>query len=130
MLATICLISLIKKSSLLCVCKFLCLLDPRICFYIKRTRPWLDFRITFYRYSMKSFQKALEGFNNFLIHFIFIEFNWVSMSKTPSLPLQMERWARSLGSSIFFCSRGNRVFFEFPFLYILEWFIFDLCAIV
>ena len=76
--------SWIKKSSLLCFfCTFLCLLYLRICFCLKRAKPWLEFSIKsiFNQYSMRSFQRALVGFNNFWINFIFREFNWVSMSK-------------------------------------------------
>ena len=53
-----------KKSSLFCFCKFLWLVDLRICFCLKRARPWSEFRITFNQYSMKSFQRTLVGFNN------------------------------------------------------------------
>ena len=86
----------IKKSSLFCLCKFLCLLDLRICFCLKRARPWLELRIKFNRYSIRSFQRALVGFNNLWVHFIFREFNWVAMSKIVSPPLQMESWAKVL----------------------------------
>ena len=63
--------------------KFLCQLYLRICFSLKRAKPWLEFSIKsiFNQYSMRSFQRALVGFNNFWINFIFREFNWVSMSK-------------------------------------------------
>ena len=110
----------IKKSSLSCFWKFLCLLDLKICFCLKRARPWLESRIKSNRYSMRSFQRTLVGFNNLWIHFIFREFNWVSMSKIPSLPLQVESWVRCLGGRIFFCSRANCIFFQFSFWYILE----------
>ena len=75
--------SWIKKSSLFCFCKFLCLLYLRICFCLKRAKTWLEFsiKLIFNQYSMRSFQRALVGFNNFWINFIFREFNWVSMSK-------------------------------------------------
>ena len=76
--------SWIKKPSLFCFCKFLCLLYLRICFCLKRAKPCLEFTIksTFNQYSMRSFQRALVGFNNFWINFIFRKFNWVSkMSK-------------------------------------------------
>ena len=75
--------SWIKKSSFFSFCKFLCLLYLRICFCLKRAKSWLEFSIKsiFSQYSMRSFQRALVGFNNFWINFIFREFNWVSMSK-------------------------------------------------
>ena len=59
--------SWIRKSSLFCFCKFLCQLYLRICFYLKRAKPWLEFSIKsiFNQYSMTSFQRALVGFNNF-----------------------------------------------------------------
>ena len=77
------LFSWIKKSSLFCFCKFWCLLYPRIYFCLKRAKTLLEFSIKsiFNRYSMRSFQKAIVGFNNLWIHFIFRKFNWVSMSK-------------------------------------------------
>ena len=77
------LISWIKRSSLFCFWKILCQLYLRICFCLKRAKPWLEFSIKsiFNQYSMRSFQRALVGFNNFWINFIFREFNWVSMSK-------------------------------------------------
>ena len=75
--------SWIKKSSLFCFLKFLCLLYLRICFCLKRPKTLLDFSIKsiFNQYSMRSFQRALVGVNNLWIHFIFRKFNWVSMSK-------------------------------------------------
>ena len=75
--------SWIKKSSLFCFCNFFCELYLRISFCLKRAKPWLEFSIKsiFNQYSTRSFQRALVGFNNFLINFIFREFNWVSMSK-------------------------------------------------
>ena len=76
--------SWIKKSSSFCFCKFLCQLYLRISFCLKRAKPWLEFSIKsiFNQYRMRSFQRALVGFNNFWINFIFREFNWVSkMSK-------------------------------------------------
>ena len=92
----------IKKFSLFCFCKFLCLLDLKICFCLKRARPWLESRIKFYGYSMRSFERALVVFNNLWIHFTFREFNLVSMSKKPILPFQMESWAKCQGGCIFF----------------------------
>ena len=75
--------SWIKKSSSFCFCKFLCQLYLRISFCLKRAKPWLEFSIKsiFNQCSMRSFLRALVGFNNFWINFIFREFNWVSMSK-------------------------------------------------
>ena len=66
-----------------------------------RLLSWLELRIRFNRYSMRSFQKALVRFNKLWIHFIFREFNWVSMFKIPSPYLQMESWARCLGGCFF-----------------------------
>ena len=76
--------SWIKKSSLFCFfSKFLCLLYLRICFCLKRAKPWLEFSIKsiFNQYNLRYFQRELVGFNNFWINFIFREYNWVSMSK-------------------------------------------------
>ena len=46
-------------------------------------------------------------FNNILVHFIFREFNWVSMSKMPTPPLYMESRARCLRGCIFFAFQRN-----------------------
>ena len=62
--------SWIKKSSLFCFCKFLCLLYLRIYFCLKRAKTCLKFSIKsiFNRYSMRTFQRA---FNNLWILIIF-----------------------------------------------------------
>ena len=105
-----------------CFCKLLSLLDQRIYFCLKTARSWLELKIKFNRYSMRSFQRTLVGFNNIWIHFIFREFNYVSVSKIPSPPLQIKSWAGCLGGRIF----------SFPFFQFLFWYIskFDLCTIV
>ena len=102
----------IKKSSLFFFGKFLCLLDLRDYFCLKRATLCLEFRIKFNWYSMRSFQKELMGFNNLWIQFIFRDFNWVPMSKIPTPTLQMESWA--------FHSRGSCIFCQFPFWYIFK----------
>ena len=100
-------------------------------FFLNRTKPWLELSIKFNQYSIRSFHKALVGFNNLWIHLIFKEFNWVSMSKIPSPPFQVESWIRWLGRLIFCSSRGNFIcFFQFPFWFILELCMLDLCTIV
>ena len=75
--------SWIKKSPLFCFCKFLCQLYLKICFCLKRAKHFLEFSVKsiFNQCSMISFQRALVGFNNFWINFVFKEFDWVSMSK-------------------------------------------------
>ena len=122
-----------KRPSLFWFCKFLLLLDLRICFFLKRTRSWSEFRIKFNLYTMTSFQRDLINldemrwdlinqmrFNKPWIYFTFREFNWVSMSKITSPPLKMKSWSRYLGSRIFLVYRGNPIFFQFPFWYVLE----------
>ena len=110
-------------------CKFLWLLDLRICFHLKRVRPWSEFRINFNQCSMTSFQRTLVGFNNLWIHFIFIQFNFMPMSKTPSPALQMGTSTRCLGGRIFCCSNGHCIFFfHFHFWCILEQYKFGLCT--
>ena len=114
-----------------CLCKALCLVDLRICVYLNRTKPWLELSIKFNQYSIRSFQKALVGFHKLWINLVFKEFNWVSMSKIPYPPFQMESWTRCLGGLIFCSSRKNCIcFFQFPFWFILQYCIFDLCTIV
>ena len=62
----------------------------RTCFWLGPVKN-LELSL-FDTYSMRYFQRALVEFNNLWIHFIFREFNWVSMSKIPSPPLQMKKW--------------------------------------
>ena len=109
--------SWIKKSSLFCFCKFLCQLYLRICFCLKRAKPWLEFSIKsiFNQYSMRSFQRALVGFNNFWINFTFREFNWVSMSKVSKECLSVwEVW-------FFFIVKEEIVYLLFNFLFDILW---------
>ena len=104
--------SWIKKSPLFCFCKFLCQLYLRICFCLKRAKPWLEFSIKsiFNQYSMRSFQRALVGFDNFWINFIFEEFDCVSMSKMSKEFLSVwEVW-------LFYCSGGLCILFSNSFL--------------
>ena len=83
--------------------------------------PWLELKIKFNQYSERSFQKALVGFNNLWIYLVFKEYNWVSMSKIPHPPFQLESWTRCLGGLIFCIFRKNCIcFFQFPFSFILE----------
>ena len=61
---------------------------------------------------MRFFQRALLGFNNLRIHFIFSEFNFVSMMSKISSPLvKMESWTTCQGGCILSLSRGNHIFF-------------------
>ena len=93
------------------------LLYSRFRLYLKRARPWLEFRIKF------SFQSQYEIFPEsiwwdliILEYFIFRQFNWVSINKIPSLPLQMESWVRSLGGCFFFVS--EEIIYSFNLLMI------------
>ena len=108
---------LYKKSSLLWFCRFLCLVEQRIWFCLNRAKPWLEFKIKFNRYSMRSFHRALVGWNNLWIHLIFREFNWLSMSKIPNPPFQMGSWISCLGGRLFFPShkKSYNLFFNFFF---------------
>ena len=83
----------LKKTSLFWFCKFLCLDDLRICFYLNKHKPWLELFFKFNQCRMRPFQRALVGFNNLYIHWSSREFNWVYMSKIPSPHFQMESWA-------------------------------------
>ena len=93
--------SWIKKSSLLYFCKFLCTMGQRIWFCLKRASPWLEFKIKFNRYNMRSFQRALVGWRSFWIHLILREINWVSISRMPNPPFQIGSWIRCLWGWIF-----------------------------
>ena len=111
--------------------KFLCLVDLRICVCLNRPKHWLELNIKFNQYSIRSFQKALVGFNHLWVHLVFKEFNSVSMFKIPYPPFQMDSWTRRLGGLIFCSSIRNCICFsQFPFWFILEWCIFNLCTIV
>ena len=91
----------------------------------------MELNTKFNQYSIRSFQKALVGFNNLWIHLVFKEFNWVSMSKISFPPFQMESRIRCLGGLTFCSFRRNFIcFFQFPIWFILEQFMFDLCTIV
>ena len=109
--------SWIKKSSLFCFCKFLCLLYLRICFCLKRAKTWLEFgiKLIFNQYSMRSFQRAFLGFNNLWIHFIFRKL-------IECLCLKCLRSVSVSGKSDFlYRFRGNCIFsFQIPFWYTLE----------
>ena len=104
-----------------CFRKFLWLVDLKICFCLKRARPWLEFRFNFNWYSMRSFWRRLLGLNNLWVHIIVIEFNCVSMSKIPiPLPLspKTESWVRCLGGHIFAVPE--------EILYSFFYFVFDM----
>ena len=61
----------------------------------------MELSVTFNQYSMRSFQRALVGFNNLWNHLIFKECNWVCTSKIPSPPFQMGNWAKCLTCRIY-----------------------------
>ena len=95
--------------------------DLRICVCPNRTKFWLELNIKFNQYNIRSFQKALVGFNNIWIHLVFKEFNWVSMSKIPYPPFPMESWTRCFWGLIVYSSRRNCIcFFQSPFWFVLE----------
>ena len=95
--------------------EFLCLLNLRIYFCLKSAKPWLEFRIKFNWYSMRSFQRAMVEFNNLRIYFTFRGFNRVSMSKISSPPIQMESWSSCLGGGIF--SVSEEIVYSFKFFF-------------
>ena len=91
---------------MLCFCTFLDLLDVRICFCPKRAN-------SINTYSMWSFQRALVGFNNLWIHFIFRKINWLSVTKIPGPLLQMEKVAWQ----VVIFSVPREVIYSFNFLF-------------
>ena len=99
--------------------EFLCLLNLRIYFCLKSAKPWLEFRIKFNWYSMRSFQRAMVEFNNLRIYFTFRGFNRVSMSKISSPPIQMESWSSCLGGGIF--SVSEEIVYSFKLFFDLFW---------
>ena len=87
------------------------LLDSRFCLYLKRARPWLEFRIkSSFQSQYKVFPESIWWDLIIFECFVFRQFNWVSMYKIPSLPFQMESWARSLGGC-----RWNHIVFQFTY---------------
>ena len=99
--------------------EFLCLLNVRIYFCLKSAKLWLEFRIKFNWYSMRSFQRAMVEFNNLRIYFTFRGFNRVSMSKISSPPIQMESWSSCLGGGIF--SVSQEIVYSFKLFFDLFW---------
>ena len=97
----------IEKSPVLCLCKFLCLVDLSICVCLNRNKPSVELSIKFNQYNLRSFQKALVWFNNLWIDLVFKEFNWVSMFKIPIPPFQVESLTRCLVGLNFCSSREN-----------------------
>ena len=97
-------------------CKFLWLLDLRICFHLKRVRPWSEFRINFNQCSMTSFQRTLVGFNNLWIHFIFMQFKCLPLSKVPSDLVKLGVW-----EVVFFAVPTDTVYIFFIFIFDVFW---------
>ena len=56
------------KKSLFCFCRFLCLVDLKICVCLNSTKPSLELSVEFNKYSIRSFQKAFLELNNIWIH--------------------------------------------------------------
>ena len=94
----------IKKASLFFVSKILCLVDRKNCVCLK---SWSELSIKFNQCSVRSFQKALVGFNNLWICLVFKEFNWVSVSKISNPPFKMESWTSCPGGLIFIVVPGE-----------------------
>ena len=97
-------------------CKFWCTLYLRICFCLKRNMPWLEFRIKFIRDSVRSFQRALVGFNNIWIFFIFRYFEFLCLKYL----VHPSKWRVELGAwevLLFFRSGRNRIFFRTAYIW-------------
>ena len=113
--------SWIKKSSLLYFRKFLCTMGRRIWFCLKRAKPWLEFKIKFNRYSMRSFHRALVGWSSLWIHLILREFNWVSISRMPNPSFQMGSFPQGVRLDVyedglsFLPIESHRSLFQFLF---------------
>ena len=56
------------KKSLFCFCRFLCLVDLKICVSLNSTKPSLELSVEFNKYSIRSFQKVFLELNNIWIH--------------------------------------------------------------
>ena len=69
---------LYKKFSLLCFCKFLCLVGLRICVCLNRTKPRLEFVSLgkSNQYSIRSFQKLLTEVIDLWIHYLTHPSKW------------------------------------------------------
>ena len=46
---------------MLCLCKFLCLVDIRIRVCLNRAKPWLELSIKFNQYSLRSWHTGIPG---------------------------------------------------------------------
>ena len=103
-----------KESLLFCFCKLLFPLDLRICFCLKRARPWLKFRIKFSRYSKRSFQKTLLGFKTF--EFILLLESLIVFLCLRYQVFPPNSWVGCLGGRIFsVLEEFSYSFFSFPF---------------
>ena len=95
-----------------CFCKFLWLVDLRICFCIKRARPWSKFKINLIN---RAWDLSREHWWDLItIHFVFVQFNCVSMSKIPSPPREFS-WLSERSYFLLF-HRKLHIFFLFFFL--------------
>ena len=104
----------IKKSSLLCFCNFLCQLYLRICFCLKRAKPWLE--LVFNQYSINTaWDLSREHWWDLIIFesiLFFREFNWVSKMSKERLSV-WEVW--------FFFVPEEIVYSLFNFLFDILW---------
>ena len=73
---------------------------PKDLFLSKKGRALIIIQIWVQLIQHELFHRALVGFNNIWIHFIFREFNCVPMPKIPSPIIQMV--SRCLGGRVFF----------------------------
>ena len=107
----------IKKSSLFCFCKFLCQLYLRICFILKRARPWLEFIINQHLLNTAWDLSWKHWWDIIIFESILFLENLIEC-----LCLNVQGVSKCLGSLIFFnCSGGNCIFsFQFSFWYTLE----------
>ena len=111
--------SWIKKSSLFCFCKFLCLLYLRIYFCLKRGKTCSKFSFTsiFNRYSTRTFQRA---FNNLWILIIFESILFLENV------LSVYNWnvqgvSKCLGNLIFFIVPVETAYSLFNFFFDILW---------
>ena len=100
-----------KEIFIFCFWTFLCLLDLRICFCLKRGRHGLEFRIQFNRYSMRSFHWPFHWWDLITFKSILL---LESLIQCPCLKYLVHhpKWRVELGAweVVFSRSRGNRIF--------------------
>ena len=79
---------------------------------------------------MRLFQRTLLGFNNLWIHFIFREFNCVSMSKIRSPLVQMERGLNYVSRRWYFFPAPEEIYIKESLTLFQIWIFFAIPSLI